>query len=233
MTLFSYIWCGFCATLSIKSVPMHTKMLPLLLLLAVSGISVSAQVHVAPFVIHPLPVDWLSFRALPDGTVVDLDWTTTTDGALLPFYIQRSTDGQTWSDIGSVPALADKFAQVYAFRDSLPLNGISYYRIQRPLSVDTAQVSPVQPVHFSRPDVYRVNPNPVQGTLHLSLLSPSGGRLELKLFTNGGQQVRGQSWSVTPTETDLRLDVGGLGAGLYFLEIVDSRGVHPQKVLIL
>lgn len=183
--------------------------------------------------LEPLAIDWLSFRAEPNGSGVVLNWSTTTDGQPVPFFIERSTDGEAWSTIGSVPALAAKLTQMYGFLDSLPLNGTSYYRLVRWLQPDSPQVSPVLSVHFSQPLAYLVRPNPVQGTLHLSVLSPASQRLELRLFSRDGKVVKGQEWSLSATQTDLQLDVSGLSSGLYFLEIVDNKGAHPQKVLIL
>lgn len=211
---------------------MLPKMFATLCLLALPSVTVFAQIRVTPFEV-PLPIDWLSFKAVPDGQIVDLNWSTTSDGESIPFVVERSRDGQTWSAIGSVSALADKFAQVYFYKDSLPLNGVSYYRLLRQLSGDTAQLSPVQTVDFAGSSAYRLYPNPVQGAIHLSLLSPSNGPLELRLFSPDGKMVKQQTWSLSSTDQELDLGVGGLGAGLYFLEILDSRGAHPQKVLIL
>ncbi|HTJ11089.1 MAG TPA: T9SS type A sorting domain-containing protein [Dinghuibacter sp.] len=210
---------------------MCTKVFATLCLLMLPGMGLFAQIRVTPFEI-PLPIDWLSFKAIPDGPVVDLNWSTSSDGQPIPFEVERSRDGQTWSTIGSVPGLADKFAQIYAFRDSLPLNGVSYYRLSRQLSSDTAQLSPVQTVEFTSASAYRLYPNPVQGNIHLALLSPSTGPLELRLFSPEGKMVKQQSWSLSSTDEQISLAVDGLSPGLYFLEILDSRGIHPQKVLI-
>lgn len=211
---------------------MLSKMFATLCLLALPCVAVYAQIRVTPFEI-PLPIDWLSFKVIPDGPVVDLNWSTTSDGESIPFVVERSRDGQTWTSIGSVPAMADKFAQVYSYKDSLPLNGVSYYRLLRQLNADTAQLSPVETADFAGSSAYRLYPNPVQGAIHLSLLSPPNGPLELRLFSPEGKMVKQQSWSLSSTDQELNLGVDGLGAGLYFLEILDSRGAHPQKVLIL
>jgi hypothetical protein len=210
--------------------------LPALLLTFLLGLSPGKALfaqRLIPDEITPLPIDWLSFRAVPEAPMVQLNWTTTSDGQPVPFYVERSADGQQWSTIGSVPALGSKLSQVYVFQDSLPLNGTSYYRLLRWLQPDSPQVSPVESVHFEQPLTYLVNPNPVQGTLHLSLLSPSSRHLALRLFTRDGKAVKGQEWSLTATQTTLQWDVQGLPSGLYFLEIVDDRGTHPQKVLVL
>ena len=221
--------------LSKQLTPVLRGYLPALFLTFLLALSPCAGLfaqRVVPFEII-MPIDWLSFRVMPDGPRVDLQWSTTSDGQPLPFYVERSVDGQNWATIGSVPSLGTKLSQFYAFQDSLPLNGTTYYRLLRWSQRDTPQVSPVESVHFTQPQTYVVNPNPVQGTLHLSLLSPTSQHLALRLFTRDGKQVKGQEWSVTTTQTTLQWDVAGLPSGLYFLEIVDSRGVHPQKVLIL
>ena len=183
----------------------------------------------------PLPIDWLSFRANPAGSTVQLDWTTSSDGMAATFYVQRSTDGQTWTNVGSVPGLASKLAQVYFYQDSLPLNGTSYYRLARVVASpnDTPQVSWVQAVTFDQPLTYLVHPNPVRGQLHLSLLTPSSQHVELLLLSVDGRPLKTETWSVSTTQQELDMDLGGVPSGLYFLDIVDDRGSHPQKIAVL
>jgi hypothetical protein len=173
---------------------------------------------------------------MASGPVVEINWSTTTDGAPAIFAVERSADGQNWSPIGSVPSRADKLSQVYAFQDSLPLGGTNYYRLERMLPGipnDTPQASPVEAVHFNQPLAYMVRPNPVQGQLHLSVLTPSNHHLQLLLVSPDGKAVRSEEWSLSPTQQDLQMDVQGVPSGIYFLNIVDEKGSHPQKVLLL
>jgi hypothetical protein len=98
---------------------------------------------------------------------------------------------------------------------------------------DTPQTSSVEAVHFSQPLAYMVRPNPVQGQLHLSVLSPSKQHLQLMLMSSDGKAIRSEEWSLSPTQQDLQMDVQGVPSGIYFLNIVDEKGSHPQKVLLL
>ena len=183
--------------------------------------------------VTPLPIDWLGFRAYSDGSVVDLNWTTSSDGMSATFYVQRSTDGQAWSTIGSLPTLAGKMAQFYVYQDSLPLNGTSYYRIERVIPRDTAQISGIRAVSFDQPLAYLVHPNPARGQLHLSLLAPSSQHLTLLLIGLDGRPLKREAWSLSTTEQELDMDLEGVPSGLYVLDIVDDRGSHPQKIEVL
>lgn len=181
----------------------------------------------------PLAITWLTFKAEASGPLVDLNWSIGTDGLPGSFSIERSTDGQTWSVIGSVPTIPGKLAQLYAYQDSLPLNGVSYYRLEHMAAGDTPQVSVVEPVTVTQSMWYLVHPNPVRGQVHLSLLAPKNHHLSLLLLTPEGTALKREEWSLTSAEQSVDMDISGVPTGLYFLDIVDERGSHPQKIAIL
>ena len=167
----------------------------------------------------------------PDGSKVDIQWSTTSDGQPLLFMWRGPSSGQNWATIGTVPSLGTKLSEFYAFQDSLPLNGTTYYRLHRCgwSQPDTPQVSPVESAHFTQPQTYLVNPNPVEGATSPVPAVSTSQHLALRLFTRDRKEVKEQEWSVTTTQASLQWNVEGLPSGLYFLEIVDDRGAHPQK----
>jgi hypothetical protein len=122
---------------------------------------------------------------------------------------------------------------LYAYQDSLPLNGVSYYRLEHMAAGDTPQVSVVEPVTVTQSMWYLVHPNPVRGQVHLSLLAPKNHHLSLLLLTPEGTALKREEWSLTSAEQSVDMDISGVPTGLYFLDIVDERGSHPQKIAIL
>lgn len=78
-----------------------------------------------------LPLKLLSFQSVETGTGTQLRWVTTEEVNTQTFYIERSADGQTFENIGSVPAVNNTGAseQEYYF----PLTGVNtryYYRLK-------------------------------------------------------------------------------------------------------
>lgn len=110
-----------------------------------------------------LPVDWGAFTAKAEEDVVRIEWTTLQEQNNTGFYVERSTDGRTFSDLQFVASSGDSDqTQAYFHLDTRPLPGRSYYRL-RQLDVDgTASYSTIREVTF-RPKVpdWGIYPNPV------------------------------------------------------------------------
>ena len=80
----------------------------------------------------PLPIELLSFRATPDASQVDLDWSTATETNNDYFTIERSTNGVDWSEIVRQPGSGTTTSQVnYHAIDPNPFVGTSYYRLKQ------------------------------------------------------------------------------------------------------
>ncbi|QQR87041.1 MAG: FG-GAP repeat protein [Flavobacteriales bacterium] len=78
-----------------------------------------------------LPVELLSFTGRPAGDVNELEWTTASEENSSAFIVQRSIDGGTFLDLGSVQAAGNSQQVIrYAFVDGEPLSGVAYYRLR-------------------------------------------------------------------------------------------------------
>lgn len=83
-------------------------------------------------IFNPLPFTLTDFkaRALPDGTV-GLTWKTMDESNVSHFTIQRSPDGTTWQDAGTVTARgSSSLENSYSFTDLTPFPVKDYYRLQ-------------------------------------------------------------------------------------------------------
>ena len=93
-----------------------------------NGDSVSAFVNVTASGV--LPVTLVSF----DGKITDkkiaLEWMVSSEVNVNKYAIERSSDGQTFENIGQV--ISSNLADVqsnYGFADNSPMSGINYYRL--------------------------------------------------------------------------------------------------------
>lgn len=77
-----------------------------------------------------LPVSFISFNAKAENCRALLKWQTGTEVNNSHFIIERSTNGVTFTAIGSVSAAGNSTTiQTYQFTDEAPVSGINYYRI--------------------------------------------------------------------------------------------------------
>ena len=76
---------------------------------------------------NPLPVRLIAFSAKPLANTVRLDWQVADQKEMAAYTIQRSADGNNYTDLTSMPA--DSRAD-YSAIDAVPLEGRSYYRLK-------------------------------------------------------------------------------------------------------
>ena len=175
----------------------------------------------------PLPVTLLDFAAKPIGKQVALHWQTATELNTSHFIIQRSTDGSSFKDIGTVKAIGSG-ANSYSFTDKNPVNGINYYRLE---SVDkdgastfSKVVSASLTIDDSRLTIY---PNPAKDNVTIK-----GSHIaSVQVIDNMGRVVKVVSLK---DATNPVLSVSSLAAGVYHLRIqtIDGEVSGSQLIII-
>ncbi|MCS7019863.1 MAG: T9SS type A sorting domain-containing protein [Cytophagales bacterium] len=124
-------------------------------------------------IVTPLPITLVSFEAFveqQEGSwepYVALRWTTARDIDNDFFTIERSTDGENFTEIQRIPGAGNSDAVIsYGTTDNAPLHGISYYRLKQTDFDGTFTYSKIVSVQVnltlaSRLSVY---PNPNSGS---------------------------------------------------------------------
>jgi hypothetical protein len=80
----------------------------------------------------PLPVELLTFMATDQLKSVKLDWTTASETDNDYFSVERSLDGEFWSEIGQVKGSGTTTSvTAYTFTDHYPVVGYQYYRLRQ------------------------------------------------------------------------------------------------------
>lgn len=124
-------------------------------------------------IITPLPITLVSFEAFAQQEensqepYVALRWTTAREIDNDFFTIERSTDGENFTEIQRIPGAGNSDAVIsYGTSDNAPLHGISYYRLKQTDFDGTFSYSKIVSVQVnltlaSRLSVY---PNPNSGS---------------------------------------------------------------------
>lgn len=165
--------------------------------------------------IIPLPINLINFEATPNfaNKTVDLTWTTTQEDNNDRFEILRSSDGQTWEQIGTVAGQGTTYDQSnYTFTDHTPV-ATSYYRLNQVDWDGTATLSDIRLVIFriELNTPFSIYPNPSQGEFVL-------------------ETEQGQSYSVTDLygrivaggvlDSDkVSINLSTLNKGMYFVKV--------------
>jgi hypothetical protein len=175
----------------------------------------------------PLPVTWGDYEAARAGTSVVVTWSTNLEQNNRYFIVQRSQDGQNFSDMDTVAAFDQP--HTYSIDDVNAPDGQLFYRLE--------QVDLDNQYHYSGIMVvasagnagkgFRLSPNPASGTVYLELVNDDQGRLELSLSDAVGRMLRKWTFDKQGVKWVQSIDVGNLPAGSYFLQM---KGVKTREV---
>ena len=164
-----------------------------------------------------LPVNINDFRVISLVNAMKISWQTATEQNTSHFIIQRSTDGSSFTDIGTVKAIGSG-ANSYSSTDNKPTNGINYYRLE---SVDKDGASTFSKVVSCELSVVSkqltVYPNPAK-----SSVTVRGSHIaSVQVIDNIGRVVKVVEFKDAANPS---LSVSGLGAGVYHLRIQTTDG---------
>lgn len=178
----------------------------------------------------PLPIELLSFQAIPVSARVDLSWATASETSNAFFTVERSADAVMWESVTHLPGAGTSLQPLqYRTSDERPLPGLSYYRLRQTDLDGTTSVHPMVPVRFrTDTDALVAFPNPAANSVTLVhgevgpdvalfVVDAAGRALQLPVVLGGLQQV---------------LDVRQLPAGQYMAVLQDGSSIRRTRFVV-
>jgi hypothetical protein len=157
-----------------------------------------------------------NFSAAAVQNTVNLQWTVTDGTGIVDYEIERSTDGTSFTRVGSVRG---NDGNSYQYRETLP-PGVYYYRIGMDNSDGSTQYSSIRSVQIEGQASLRLGNNPVQGNqLQLLIGLPSAAAVQCSIISSSGQLISRQSASLTTGNNELTIPLPGLAKGLYYVRL--------------
>ncbi len=196
--------------------------------------NVTTLVSAGVFVIYEyddgvLPVALANFDVKKENTVARISWNTVSEQNNLGFYIQRSTDGKSFTDLGLVTTLATggnstEFLS-YNFTDNMPLTGKNIYRLKQVDIDGKSSLSSVKIIYFNEAGQAEMFPNPAyenvtvyaQGLQQISVADITGKLVTVPVSLSGDNAI---------------LDLKSVTAGLYNIIITKEDGTTNTMRLI-
>lgn len=192
--------------------------------------------NTSPRTVAPLPIELLSFTAKLQMDHVNLQWITSTEHNNDYFVVERAGEDLKWENILTVPGAGFSNREIFYFeKDRNPLSGISYYRLKQvdfDGSYSYSDIVSVLNTKAGDKKLVSIYPNPAEHG-HLFLKIPNELReknLVISIFDMRGRKV----WSenIIPQHTDLEMNYGNLGSGIYLLEIISQDFRESKKLVI-
>lgn len=179
----------------------------------------------------PLPITLQTFTATPQNDQVLLQWTTAGEEDNDYMAVERSADGQRFTEIGRVPGVGTTTEpQTYRLMDTQPLPGVSYYRLRQ---VDFDGVFEYFPVVSVRRDggadlQLAAFPNPAADQIRIQWSPEQNETAVLRLFDLNGREVS----QYTTGDDYFDLPVRELPRGVYLLQVVRGRQTQSLRIQV-
>ena len=177
-----------------------------------------------------LPVHFVSASAIAVNNAVNISWKTASESLSITYAIEHSTDGKSYSEVGTVRATG---ANGYAFTHHTPTVGYNYYRIHATDQQGGSLYSSVAKVLISQGTQLTVAayPNPVFNSLSLSFNNFPSGVYTVRIIDALGKTVRQINENLDGSTTK-QLEASGLAKGCYLLQVAAANGKSMSSQLI-
>jgi Secretion system C-terminal sorting domain len=184
-----------------------------------------------------LPVKLVSFTATLNNNKADLEWTTATENNLSHFVIEKSTDGNIFTQAGVVFASGNTTEKTnYSFSDNniASPSGMIWYRLRSTDHDGKYELSETRIIHIGKKNEQSVSilayPNPV--TIELRITIPNswqGKKVSYQVFNNNGQ-VTINNESANSSQTEM-INVSKLAPGFYIVKAICGSEIAQQKII--
>lgn len=180
-----------------------------------------APVYKSVTTLVALPVTWMSFTANAAKGNVQLEWVTAREVNNAYFSVERSTDGNNFSEIKKVEGQGNTtVTTTYNVTDNTPVSGDNYYRIKQVNNDGSYSYSVTKKVRIDQTQngLVSVYPSPAENFVQLSVTDASLVNTNATIFDLEGQN----RMHFTVTGGVQTLDIQTLQTGLYFVRLADG-----------
>ena len=193
--------------------------------------NVGADLTSCNFPLGVLPIKWESFTAaLNESGDVRLDWTVSNEVNYPAFYVEHSTDGRTWRNLGTVRSNKDLGSiDKLIFTHFTPGPGIHQYRIRQNGVTGQSVYSEIRTVNIKSDGQLAIWPNPAKDEISIQDEMKAGNSItRARIFDQSGKEVK--QFNLQPgTNT---VNVSSLKQGIYIVQMQFPNGQNRNQKLI-
>lgn len=180
-----------------------------------------------------LPVTLIDFKGtLQKNNTVLLEWNTASEINSRYFDVERSSDGITFSKIGSVNAAENSsVAHYYSFTDPVALEH-NYYRLKE-VDIDSKyEYSKIILVNKNDAGNFRVINNPFINVINIDFGKTQTGKADIRLLDVTGKEIY-HVVNDASGQSRLQVNVSGknISAGIYLLQVNTNHGQFIARIM--
>ncbi len=178
----------------------------------------------------PLPLSLTSFTASKNNNSIVLNWITANEQNTASFEIERSANGRSFTNLGTVKASGNSSStRNYSFSDRQPLTGTNFYRLKMVDIDGSFTYSKVVAVTMNAiTKGLQIFPNPVTDLLHVQ---SNGNETATLQITDAAGRIVKQEKIQLNGNTSFSVEVVSLSKGKYYLVLQRKQGKEVQGFL--
>jgi len=174
----------------------------------------------------PLPVDLLEFKGALVNDDGFLQWKTENEINTSVFIVERSTDANNYSPIGTILASNTTGVHRYAFTDpNITSLGEAtvYYRLRQVDLDGRIKYSGIVTLAIEDKKItIQLYPNPVMHHITLTIVSKQPEKLQWRFTDNTGRILRAGTYSILQGINHVSEDIGYLSSGIYYMQLFNG-----------
>jgi len=184
---------------------------------------------------NPLPVTFSNVRAFEKNSGVQVEWSNMTEKDVVDYTVERSANGQSFSDINVQTARSNNDAREdYAAYDASPIAGTNYYRIRVREVSGKIVYSKILKVEIGGKQLaFSLYPNPVSGGQVTLGLSASQGKYSVQVVNANGQVILSQSLNHSGGNLSQQVQLpGSIKPGVYNMVIAGDNYRQAKTFIV-
>jgi hypothetical protein len=182
-----------------------------------------------------LPIVLTGFSAvLNNNHTVTLDWNTQDEVNFSHFVIERSADGETWDEIGTVASTGNgEIETAYTYVDEQPLSGTNFYRLTE-VNLDNSYVYSQVVVVRMTTTLAQISlfPNPATNYVNVSLGGNTPSMVTVLLTSAAGQRLA-EKQATGGGGTIVTIPVENVASGLYIITVISADGSRESSPVLI
>jgi len=176
-----------------------------------------------------LPLTLLDFKGKPNDNKIMLQWLAVNEVSTKEFIIERASDGNLFSPIGSIAAQSTQNNNLYNFTDNKPLAGNNFYRLKMLDTDGRLSYSNIISINFENNITeIIVYPNPATNTINLKIISDKNESIVVKVTAASGKLLLECLITLNTGITISPINIQKLPKGLYYISALIN---HKQQKL--
>jgi hypothetical protein len=184
-----------------------------------------------------LPIELLYFNADANNEKIDLRWATASETNNDYFTVERSKDGELWSNLLNVDGAGNSsYIIQYLDFDLKPLNGTSYYRLKQTDYDGNFSYSNIAVVHYSNGSGLDVTvfPNPNDGnSFNLEFIGFGNEEVLIVIRDVIGREYYSKAYLVSENNTIYAVSLTDkLPSGTYLITASSDENVLSKKIVV-